>query len=83
MSSKPSKSSIKAQAARLRNKPGWNPHERSGPDLMGRLQELDQELKNEQTYEDTDSCEACQMARTESDDPSALCDTHLQQALGF
>ncbi|TNE47319.1 MAG: hypothetical protein EP343_20375 [Deltaproteobacteria bacterium] len=83
MPKKPSQSSIKKQAAKLRNRPGWDPQQRGSDDIQSKLQSLDQELQNERTYEESASCEACQRAQDEAQDPSALCEHHLQQALGF
>lgn len=83
MSDVPSKKDIRTEAARLRRRPGWNPHQRVTTDPMEQLRALDQERQNERTYDDSTDCQLCQEQRQETDDPSALCEEHLQQALGF
>lgn len=83
MQKKPSKKSLQAEVQRLRQSPGWDPSKHVRPDAMEQLRGLEQEQKNQKTYEKADVCEDCIKAREEAKDPSALCDLHLQQALGF
>ncbi|MCK6510350.1 hypothetical protein L6R29_10325 [Myxococcota bacterium] len=68
---------------RLKQKAGWDPAKHVRADAHEQLRGLDQEIKNQKVYAQADSCPACLLAQQESNDPSALCDTHLQQALGF
>ncbi len=83
MHKKPPKSSLPSEVQRLKQKAGWDPAKHVRPDAIEQLRGLDQEIKNQKTYTQAADCEDCKQAQKESDDPSALCDTHLQQALGF
>ena len=82
-SNKQKKKYIQSEVSRLRKNPEWNPHNRSKSDPMEQLRTLDQESQNQRTYTETTDCKECLEIRKKTDDPSALCDTHISQALGF
>lgn len=42
-----------------------------------------QELRTADTYAAADTCAECRTAKSQSGDPSALCPSHLAQALGL
>jgi hypothetical protein len=80
---RPSGAEIAAEVRRLKQKQGWDPARMVSETPMERLQQLDQELKDEQVYAAASGCDACDVARKKSGDASALCDKHLAEAMGF
>ncbi len=74
---------IKEGVEKLKRKPGWDPAARVKVNLEDKLRELDQESQNHQTYEASTQCQACLEARQASQDETALCGPHLQEAMGF
>lgn len=67
-------------ARKLRNDPSWAA---IAKDPMEKLRELDQELRGERVYGESDECAACVKAREEAGDDTALCAEHLAEAMGF
>ena len=74
------KREIRQAAARLRNLGKQVPQSMSNEE---RLRSAQQGLRNEDTYEEAAACAACQQARAQSGDESALCPGHLKRALGL
>lgn len=70
-------------AARLKRKPGWDPSKVVRASAEERLRALDQDTKNQHAYQGAEVCGACDAARAESGDETALCDEHLREAMGF
>ncbi len=67
---------------RLLDTPGWNPHDF----VAGREAErgpVAPAPSAERALAGAEACEACAEARRTSADPSALCERHLAEALGF
>ena len=67
----------------LRNKPGWDTSKYENSDPEEGLRQLSQQMRENQTYDQSHHCEACQEVRHDSGDDSALCDEHLAAAMGF
>jgi len=81
MSKRQIRKESRAAAHKLRSDVAWTSP--VGRDPMEKLQELDQEARDERVYGEAEQCQACTKARVESDDETALCDTHLAEAMGF
>lgn len=71
----------RAQAHKLRNDASWTAP--AGRDPMEKLQELDQQARDERVYGEAQECAACVQARAATGDETALCDAHLAEAMGF
>ena len=69
------------KAHELRNDVSWTSPVKNDP--MQKLRELDQKARDERVYSESDGCGACATARAESGDDTALCQTHLADAMGF
>ena len=69
-------------AARLRNKPGWDPHAPKRSSVEEQLQALGQEERTQKTYTEGEVCSDCLAARAESSD-TTLCPTHFSELMGF
>lgn len=54
-----------------------------GNDPMEKLRQLDQQARDERVYDESGECAACRTARADSGDDTALCQTHLADAMGF
>ena len=74
---------IEKEVAKLRRKEGWDPSKIAREQPMEALQRLDQEMANDRVYGESDTCEACVMAREESGHETALCQEHFAEAMGF
>ena len=83
------KREIQQGVAKLRAKAGWNPlqNQESQEEIRQRLhqdlEELGQSERNSQAYTTNNVCPKCRAVRQDSQDPTALCDAHLKQVLGF
>lgn len=77
------KKMIKEGVAKLKKRPGWDPAGFVKEDPAEKLRSLDQESRNEGAYAGADVCSDCLRVREESGDDTALCDRHLQEAMGF
>jgi hypothetical protein len=67
---------------RLLATPGWNPHDF----VAGREAERGAAVPGasaDGALVGADACQACAEARRASSDPTALCEHHLAEALGF
>ena len=53
------------------------------PSQSERLSEKLQDLRTQDTYEESTACAACQAEQQRSGDAMALCLSHMQRALGF
>jgi len=80
-SNREKKREIKEGVDRLKSKPGWDPGEFSSQSPGDSLRDVDQAMRTEQTYEK--SCDACKNQQIKQNDPTALCEKHLQEILGF
>lgn len=67
-------------AHKLARDPAWKTVQ---SDPMQRLRELDQQARGERVFDEAQECAACRAAREETGDESALCETHLAEAMGF
>lgn len=74
--------SIAEHARRLRQRAGWDPAALAGRQEE-RLEQSRDDLRRQETYDDAARCEACAQLRDTRQDPEALCEAHLAQALGF
>lgn len=74
------KREVRQAAARLRNLGKVVPLHRSDEE---RLREAQQAARNQDIYEAAPACPACSAAQRAGQDASALCEAHLQAALGF
>lgn len=72
---------VQRAARLLRSRQGWDPTKRASEAPADALRRLDQEARNEDIY--ATECEACRQARDEASDPTALCEAHLAEAMGF
>ena len=84
-SNREKKRSIKLGVEELRSKTGWDPTSFTAKSSEEQLRDLNQEKRTSTIYDDeTDSkCSECLKCRQESGDPTALCETHLTEAMGF
>ena len=53
------------------------------PSQSERLQEKLQDLRTQDTYEESTACAECQAEQRRTGDATALCIAHMQRALGF
>ena len=67
----------------LKNKPGWDVEAFASRNVHDDLRDFDQQLRGNQVYDQSGLCEHCAKIRTDSSDPTALCDHHLAEAMGF
>lgn len=68
----------------LRNKPGWDIEAfLSGPSQAEKMRDFEQQLQSNQVFSQSQECSHCQEARQKSGDETALCDSHLAEAMGF
>lgn len=68
-------------AARLRARPGWDPTTFRSEGPKDALQNLNQGERTQSAYET--ECDLCLELRRQNDDPTALCEAHLKEVLGF
>ncbi len=66
---------------KLRAKPGWDPTSFRSERPEDTLQSLNQNKRTESAYET--ECDLCRELRKQNDDPTALCEVHLKEVLGF
>ena len=81
MSKRQLRKESRAAAHKLKSDVAWTSP--VGADPMEKLQQLDQQARGERVYDEADECQACLKARAESGDQTALCETHLADAMGF
>lgn len=74
---------LRAELRRLRQKPGWDPAKHVTEAPLEQLMRLEQEARDALVYDAATTCAACTTARTTTADPTALCDAHLAEAMGF
>ncbi|RAL20481.1 hypothetical protein DL240_16890 [Lujinxingia litoralis] len=69
----------------LKNKPGWDVSSfvPASARAQERLMELDQQARDQKVYAQSERCQGCETLREQSGDASALCETHLAEAMGF
>ena len=78
------KKKIAQEGARaLRNRPGWNPAEFEPESPLEKLMELDQQTRDEATYQEAVACADCASVREDTGDETALCERHLAEVMGF
>ena len=82
-SPKPSAAALAHEVRLLKQRQGWDPERMTRETPLERLQQLDQELRDQEVYAATDACPACADARAASRDDTALCQAHLAEAMGF
>ena len=82
-SNRKKKKAIQDGVAKLRAKPGWDPQkvERDSPERA--LERLASETATSAAYAEAPACKECLARQAELGDRSALCDTHLAQAMGL
>ena len=80
MSKRQIRKESRAAAHKLRSDVSWHV---AKTDPMEKLRELDQAARGERVYDEAAECQACVQARVLSEDETALCDTHLAEAMGF
>ena len=82
-SNREKKKKLQEGAARLRAKPGWDPanFQRKSPEEQ--LRDLNQQSRNDETYDVSSDYDDCQEARESSGDPTTLCQQHLAEAMGL
>jgi hypothetical protein len=85
VSNREKKRSIKQGVEKLRSKAGWDPTSFKSKSSQEQLCELNQEQRTESIYdeESESKCSDCTRCRQETGDPTALCETHLTEAMGF
>ena len=76
-----SRADIEREARRLRASSEWDPRRVQREDPLDAMRRLDQELQGQEVYEKSEGCQACDAARAESEDSTALCEQHLQSML--
>jgi hypothetical protein len=83
MSNRQKKRTIVEGTRALRAKPGWDPAKFQIDSLSDRLRQGMEDEHVSAVLVDADSCEACLKARSEQNDPGALCLEHLRKAMGL
>lgn len=73
----------KEGAAALRQKPGWDPAQFRRESTTEQLKSLNQQEKNNAVYQEANTCQDCLAAQTQLQDPTALCQKHLAEAMGL
>ncbi len=82
-SNRDKKRAVQAGVAKLRAKPGWDPSNMQRESPEEALDRLAVASGSEKPYAQADACEACKARQVELEDPSALCEPHLAQAMGL
>ena len=67
----------------LKNKPGWDPEQFAQRDRGEDLAHLEQKMRDHRVYQEADACADCTSLRSDTGDDTALCQTHMAQAMGF
>lgn len=69
----------------LKNKPGWDVANfvPASARAQERLMELDQQSRDAKVFDEAQRCEGCESLRESTKDATALCETHLAEAMGF
>ena len=70
-------------AQKLARMPGWDPQNFKSADPIEKLRELETAERGDAAYAQADVCAACEEARKDSGDETALCEKHLADAMGF
>lgn len=83
MTKKPSRKSAREAAHALRQKSEWDTRKFVAKDPLEKLRELDAAERPERVYKETEACDSCMEQREVSGDETALCQTHLAQAMGL
>ena len=83
MSNRQKKCAIVEGTRALRAKPGWDPAKFQVDSLADRLRQGVEDEHVSSVFGDADSCEACLEARSDQNDPGALCLEHLRKAMGL
>jgi hypothetical protein len=81
VSKREKKRSTREGADRLRAKPGWDPTTFRSERPEDALQNLNQDTRTQSAY--GTECDLCRDLRRQNDDPTALCEVHLKEVLGF
>ncbi len=69
---------------RLLDTPDWNPQNfLAGREAERGRGEIAGSAKQERVFGEAEACAACDEARKDSGDTSALCERHLAEAMGF
>lgn len=68
---------------KLKSDPSWDAKNFTPADPMEKLRALDQQDRGDEVYGESTRCTECQQLRESTSDETALCDTHLAQAMGF
>ena len=82
-SNREKKRGIQAGVRALKQKPGWDPstHQRTSPEEH--LRDMSTSMKTNRAYTEADTCAECEDARKQDGDTTALCSTHLAEAMGL
>ena len=85
VSKREKKKAIAEGVKALRSKAGWDPTTFKNATPQQALRELDQSKRSESVYEESDerTCPECSQKREATRDPTALCDAHFSEILGF
>jgi xanthine dehydrogenase iron-sulfur cluster and FAD-binding subunit A len=82
-STRQKKQQAKAGAEVLRQKAGWDPSAFQRQSPKDQLRALEQQEKSAEAYSSSVVCPACLQARAQLQDETALCQTHLAEAMGL
>ena len=67
----------------LRKMPGWDPAKFNRESAADALQALEDSGSQSRAYADASDCDACVSERHHTGDDTALCETHLMEAMGL
>lgn len=82
-SNREKKRTIASDLRRLRNTPGWDPTAHTRPSPEDQLRTLGDESRRDRVYDGTAECAECASERKTTGDETALCETHLMEAMGL
>jgi hypothetical protein len=77
------KKTIEQGVRELRARPGWDVEAFRPADPLEQLMALDQQVRDQKAFAKAAECTRCIEARQQANDDTALCDTHLAEAMGF
>jgi hypothetical protein len=83
LSNRQKKKTIEQGVRELKAKPGWDVSAFTPADPFEQLMALDQQSRDEKAFTQALVCADCLQTREKSGDESALCETHLAEAMGF
>jgi len=81
-----SQGQVRRAAQTLKQKPGWDPQRALSRQQAQAREQLEHALsteRNQKVYTKSDECPDCHRDRQALADPTVLCETHMNEAMGL